>query len=38
MCTCYFEEKMWEGLEKRAEDKPSTGASSVSYRHNFLDL
>ena len=39
MCTYYFEEK-WERDCRRGQyggmDKRSKGASSVSYRHNFL--
>ena len=39
MCTCYFEEKWWRDRRRgqpMGTDKRSTGASSVSYRHNCL--
>ena len=39
MCTCYFEEN-GEGIgeEGNRGTSPAWGGSSVSYRHNFLDL
>ena len=42
VCTCYFEEKRGRNRRRGQHggwmDKRSTGASSVSYRHNFLVL